>query len=160
MEAFSQALKPMGPFTGTYPCKIDSKSRVSLPADFRDLLPPEDSRAFYIFPSLTTKAIEACDREYIERIADAIEEQFAVFSQEEEILTRIIASSRRIGLDSTGRFILPEEFLKHGGLQEAVLFVGRGRRFQLWSQAHYDSHLQTLSTESIPEFRLKPKDKS
>ncbi len=147
----------MGPFTGTFPCKIDAKSRVSLPADFRDLLPSQDSRAFYLFPSLTTKAVEACDRFYIERIADAIEEQFAVFSQEEEILTRIIASARRVSLDSTGRFILPSEFVLHGGLQDTALFVGRGRRFQLWSKSFYDEHLQTLSTEKIPEFRLGPK---
>ena len=61
----------MALFTGTFENKVDGKGRVSLPADYRDLLTDADQRSFYIFPSPNLDALEACDEEFMQRVADS-----------------------------------------------------------------------------------------
>ena len=73
----------MALFAGTYENRIDRKGRVSLPADFRAELPIEGNRIVYVYPSPRGGALEACDRAFMQRMADSLE-QFDMFSDEED----------------------------------------------------------------------------
>ena len=128
----------MALFTGTFENKVDGKGRVSLPADYRDLLTDADQRSFYIFPSPNHDALEACDEDFMQRVADSIEEQADMFSDEEDGLSYIVSSARRVQYDSTGRFVLPAEFAEHAGIDGKAVFVGMTQRFQIWSPENYE----------------------
>lgn len=130
----------MALFTGTYENKVDKKGRVSLPAPFRDRLSGGPERVFYIFPAPSCEGLEAGDEAYMERIAEAIEDQAEVFSVEEDALGQIIADALPVQYDSTGRFILPKRFLDHTGIDETALFVGKAKRFQIWNPVAYADH--------------------
>lgn len=132
----------MALFTGTYENKVDGKGRVSLPADYRDLLSDDDNRSFYVFPSPTSNCLEACDKTFMQRVADSIEEQAEMFSDEEEGLSFIISSARRIQYDSTGRFVLPSDFALLAEIEEKAMFVGMSARFQIWNPAAYAERLR------------------
>ncbi|MDJ0686370.1 MAG: hypothetical protein QNJ84_16915 [Alphaproteobacteria bacterium] len=131
----------MALFTGNFENKVDGKGRVSLPASFRDELPDRSAgggqRSFYIFPSPTAPGLEAADAGFIERIAEAIETQTELFSPEEEALSQIIANALPVACDSTGRFVLPPRFQEAAQIKDKALFVGKIRRFQIWSPAVY-----------------------
>ena len=99
----------MALFAGTYENRIDRKGRVSLPADFRAELPIEGNRIVYVYPSPRGGALEACDRAFMQRMADSLE-QFDMFSDEEDDLASIIVSeARRVAIDGDGRVVLPPE---------------------------------------------------
>ncbi len=130
----------MALFAGTYENKIDRKGRVSLPADFRSELPVEGNRLIYVYPSPRGGALEACDRAFMQRMSDSLE-QFDMFSDEEDDLASIIvAAARRISLDGEGRIILPPELIEFAGVDGQVTFVGRGARFQMWSPETFARH--------------------
>jgi MraZ protein len=140
----------MALFTGRYENKVDGKGRVSLPADYRDLLAQGngDKRSFYIFPSPNVNCLEACDRGFITRIAASIEAQTEMFSQEEEALSQIIAQAMPINYDSTGRFVLPVDFMGYADLYEKALFIGKMARFQIWNPAAYITHALNAKTNN------------
>lgn len=138
----------MALFTGTFENKVDGKGRVSLPADYRDLLAEDPSRSFYVFPSPNTNCLEACDREFIQRVAESIEEQAEMFSEEEEGLSQIISSARRVSYDSTGRFVLPVEFQQFAKIADKAVFVGKAARFQIWNPEEYRSHADKARAKS------------
>jgi len=127
-------------FTGTFENKVDQKGRVSLPADYRDLLQKAEARSFYIFPSANIDALEACDESFMQIVANSIEEQADMFSEEEEALSYIISSAKRVSYDSTGRFVLPAEFSQFAEIDDKATFVGMSRRFQIWNPQAYASH--------------------
>ncbi|RED54105.1 division/cell wall cluster transcriptional repressor MraZ [Aestuariispira insulae] len=131
----------MALFTGTFENKVDQKGRVSLPADYRDLLSDNGNRSFYIFPSPNADCLEACDETFMQRVADSIEEQAAMFSEEEQGLSYIISNARRVSYDSTGRFVLPAEFADYAGISNLAVFVGMAARFQIWQP---DAHKASL----------------
>ena len=129
----------MALFAGTYENRIDRKGRVSLPADFRAELPAEGGRIVYIYPSPRGSALEACDRAFMQRMSDSLE-QFDMFSDEEEDLASIIvAEARRVTIDGEGRIILLPDLLKFAGIENHVAFVGRGARFQIWDPTAFST---------------------
>lgn len=122
----------MALFSGTFENRIDRKGRVSLPADFRSELPAEENRIVYVYPSPRGGALEACDRAFMQRLADSLE-QFDIFSDEEDdFAAMIVADSRRLSIDGEGRIVLPPELIAFAGIDERVTFVGHGSRFQIW----------------------------
>lgn len=128
-------------FTGTYENKVDGKGRVSLPADFRDLLSTvDDSRTFYIFPSPKHHALEACDKTFVENLVAQIENQTAMFSDEEDRMSSLLGSMRRVSYDSTGRFVLPDDFADDVGIGDSARFVGVGGRFTIWNPTTQEQH--------------------
>lgn len=144
----------MALFVGTHENKIDRKGRVSLPADFRAELPKSDERVVYIFPSLYTTALEACDRAALEQHAARIN-AFDQFSQEEAYFSsQILAEARKISIDGDGRIVLPGEFVSRAQIDGKALFVGGGQKFHIWQPEAYDEHRrvtqQALSGRTLP----------
>ncbi len=124
-------------FVGTHTNKMDSKGRVSLPAPFRDIVTEGTNTAFYIFPSPNGTMLEAGGVDLIEYIANSIEEQAPMFSEEEDAMSYIMASARLVQCDSTGRFIMPAEFIEFAKLNGEMTFVGKARRFQIHNTESY-----------------------
>ena len=130
----------MALFIGTHENKIDRKGRVSLPADYRAELPQEDDRTIYIFPSLYTIALEACDRTQLELHAQRIN-ALDQFSQEEAYFSsQILAEARKLSIDGDGRVVLPAEFLERARIEGKALFVGGGPKFHIWQPDAYTAH--------------------
>jgi MraZ protein len=130
----------MALFTGTFENKIDRKGRVSLPADFRTELPDGGDRVVYVYRSPKWAALEACDKSFMQRLADSLD-QLNMFSDEEDDLgATLVADARRIILDGEGRFILPSLFIDFAGLDDRAVFVGRGSRFQIWASAAFGDY--------------------
>ena len=93
----------MALFTGRHENKIDKKGRVSLPADFRAELPSESGqsssspgRVVYVFPSPRSEALIAVDRAYIQKLSDQIENEYDMFSDEEEDFSAVILADAQI----------------------------------------------------------------
>ena len=130
----------MALFTGTYENKVDRKGRVSLPSIFRSQLPDGDARVVHVYRSPNLPALEACDQDFMDRLADSLE-ALDMFSDEEEDLGGVIlADARALSLDGEGRIMIPAEHTAFAGIGERATFVGRGRRFQIWHPDTYGEH--------------------
>lgn len=133
----------MALFTGQHENKIDKKGRISLPADFRAELPEGPGKVIYVFPSPRNQCLEAVDRDFIQDLSDRIRE-FDMFSDEEEDFSAVVlADAKKTALDETGRITMPTNCLEHAGLTDKALFVGGGRRFQIWHPDAYQEHART-----------------
>ncbi|MEQ8603523.1 MAG: division/cell wall cluster transcriptional repressor MraZ [Marivibrio sp.] len=148
----------MALFTGTFENKVDKKGRVSLPADFRAELPDEGQRVVYIYPSPRDEALEACDKQFMQRIVDSIEDAPLYSDEEDDLGASIVANARKAQLDETGRLVLPPDFARLAGIDGAATFVGRGSRFQIWSPQRFAEHSdrarQRVKGRTLP---LRPK---
>ena len=59
-------------FIGRYLNKVDKKGRVSLPSQFRNILPKKSNNEIILFKSLKFKSIEGCSVQRINEIAKRI----------------------------------------------------------------------------------------
>ena len=124
-------------FMDTVVNKVDAKGRVSLPSDYRAIV-KELSTEIVCYRSLSAPCIEGCLEEELDKLANVIEDATDFFSETQDNLTNLIfGDARRFTFDSTGRIMLSEKLLKHAGITDTAVFVGKGRKFQIWNPQNW-----------------------
>ncbi len=130
----------MALFLGTIENKIDTKGRVSVPADFRMAIKNDDFQGVILYHSFTNKCIEGCTMSRMEQLSDATD-NLDLFSEENENLNSLIFSdARQLAFDITGRVIIPSDLLEFAGIKGNALFVGRGKTFQIWNADEFKKY--------------------
>ncbi|MCW9033944.1 MAG: hypothetical protein OQJ97_06960 [Rhodospirillales bacterium] len=121
----------MATFAGTFENKVDTKGRVSVPAQFRAEL-TDKAEGVYLYPSLTDKnTIEACPAEWMDEMK-AYLKRLPPMSQRRRMLTRaIFGPARFVKLEPDGRLVLPKEFIQLASIEKQAAFVGLAETFQI-----------------------------
>ena len=124
-------------FMDTITNKVDAKGRVSLPSDYRAIV-KELSTEIVCYRSLSAPCIEGCVEDTLDKLATEIENSTDFFSETQDNLTNLIfGDAKRFPFDSTGRIVLTDKLLQHAGITDAAVFVGKGRKFQIWSPENW-----------------------
>ena len=131
-------------FLDTVTNKVDAKGRVSLPSDYRAIL-KNLSTDVVCYRSLTSPCIEGCTEDLLEKLAANMESSMDFFSNEQDELTNLIfGDAKRFPFDSTGRIVLSEKLLKHAQISDTAVFIGKGRKFQIWSPKNWEKEEQRI----------------
>ena len=144
-------------FMDTIINKVDAKGRVSLPADYRTIV-KESSSEIVCYRSLTSPCIEGCLEDLLDKLAMEIENSTDFFSQTQDNLTNLIFGDvRRFSFDSTGRIGLSEKLLKYAEITDTAVFVGKGRKFQIWNPDNWEREEARIRAEVLknrPQLRV------
>ena len=127
--------------------KVDAKGRVSLPSDYRSIV-KELSTEIVCYRSLNAPCIEGCLEDTLEKLATEIENSTDFFSETQDNLTNLIfGDAKRFTFDSTGRISLTEKLLKHAQITDTAVFVGKGRKFQIWNPENWEKEEKRIRAE-------------
>lgn len=131
------AMRKVFLFMDTIVNKVDAKGRVSLPADYRAIV-KDLSAEIVCYRSLSAPCIEGCLEDTLDKLATEIENATDFFSETQDNLTNLIfGDAKRFTFDSTGRIMLSEKLLKHAQISDTAVFVGKGRKFQIWNPQNW-----------------------
>lgn len=134
-------------FMDTIVNKVDAKGRVSLPSDYRAMV-KELSTEIVCYRSLTAPCIEGCLEDLLEKLATDIENATDFFSETQDNLTNLIfGDAKRFSFDSTGRIVLTEKLLSHAQITDTAVFVGKGRKFQIWNPENWEKEEKRIREE-------------
>ena len=170
-EAISGAVSLRDParFVGRFSNKIDSKGRVSVPADLRRYLEPgasEPAAMLYCFPSLFSSELQCGGPDLVKLILSTIETVDIFDGDHFEREAEVTGETRRLYFDDNGRVVIPKELRDHAGLEGEVVFQGRGPHFVMTKPAKVQSlrdraralteeQKQTIKARSAPSFLSK-----
>jgi MraZ protein len=126
-------------FLGNHQNKLDAKGRVSIPAPFRNALKNQSRDGsiaigvpVVLRPSHKRPCIEGWPEKEFDALAKPLE-QYDEFSEEhDDLITALYADAWQMETDKEGRIVLPGELAAHAGLKENVVFLGLGKRFEIW----------------------------
>ena len=136
-------------FLDTVYNKVDTKGRVSLPADYRSIVKELNSE-IVCYRSLSAPCIEGCVEDLLEKLASEIETSTDFFSQTQDDLTNLIfGDAKRFTFDSTGRIVLGEKLLQHAQITDTAVFVGKGRKFQIWNPQNWEKEEARVRAEVL-----------
>lgn len=136
-------------FMDTITNKVDAKGRVSLPSDYRAIV-KELSTEIVCYRSLSAPCIEGCLEDSLDKLATEIENSTDFFSETQDNLTNLIfGDAKRFPFDSTGRIILTEKLLQHAGITDSAVFVGKGRKFQIWNPENWAKEEARIRAEVL-----------
>ena len=129
--------------------KVDAKGRVSLPSDYRAIV-KELSTEIVCYRSLTAPCIEGCLEDALDKLATDIENATDFFSETQDNLTNLIfGDAKRFSFDSTGRIMLTDKLLKHAQITDTAVFVGKGRKFQIWNPENWEKEEARIRAEVL-----------
>ncbi len=127
----------MDRFVAHYTNRLDAKGRVSLPAPFRALLLKDGLEALHVHPALGLPTYDCGGQRLLSEL-DQLVARFPAYSRERELIAhRVFGSSLQLKLDGEGRFVVPDVMRFHAGITDAIVFVGMGYKFQIWSPERF-----------------------
>lgn len=136
----------MALLVGRHVNKIDSKGRVSVPKPFRAALARDRQMGaadaflgLYAFPSFKYPALEACAEDFMQRLAEGLEDMDVFSDDQDDLAAVILENARELPMDPEGRIVLPDELRDYANIKDEVLFVGRGPRMMIWEPNAYDA---------------------
>ncbi|MDR1065144.1 MAG: hypothetical protein LBL25_02115 [Oscillospiraceae bacterium] len=119
-----------------YRHKLDQKSRVSIPAQFRKVL----GDAFYL-----TLSDKNCLEGYTEEAYKKISDEFDELDPDIGLFWR--ANSALCEIDAQGRTFIPQELREKINLGQDVMLVGNGSMFLLWNTDEWKRVNEENSTQ-------------
>lgn len=138
----------MALFLSNFTNKIDSKGRISVPAQFRMALANQDFSGVIVYESFVSKAIEGCDIERIRHLSDSIDELEPFSETRDAFATAILGGSIQLPFDSDGRIILPQSLIEFAGLKDKATFIGKGKTFEIWQPETFSSYMEEAKNKA------------
>ena len=123
----------MSLFLSSYENRLDTKGRISVPASFRASVSDEKFAGVVLFRSFTNNCIEGFAMSRMEQMAAATDKMGVFDSELDDLSAVLFADARQLAFDVTGRIVIPGDLLKHAGITDSAIFVGRGNSFQIWN---------------------------
>jgi MraZ protein len=131
----------MALFLSTFINKIDSKGRVSVPAQFRASLASQDFHGIIIYESFINDCMEGSDMNRIKALSESIDNLDPFSEERDAFATSILGSAIQLAFDNDGRVILPQNLIQKVEIKDQALFVGKGSTFEIWQPAKFDKYL-------------------
>ena len=147
-------------FLSTTTNGVDAKGRVSVPADFRAVVRGGPFDGVVVWPSFEGPYLEGGGQQLLERYAESLEAMDPYDDNRDAIEHAIFASARPLSFDSTGRVVLPKDFIDHAGIDGKATFVGLSSRFQIWNPDAYSEHRERArarAKENKHALRMRPR---
>lgn len=138
----------MALFLSTFTNKVDSKGRVSVPAQFRASLVNKDFSGIVVYESFVNDCIEGCDIERIKKISESIDNLDPFSEERDAFATTVLGGSVQLSMDSEGRVVLPESLLKTAKIKDSVVFLGKGSTFEIWQPAKFEEYAAKAKKEA------------
>ena len=130
-------------FLSTHLNKIDKKGRVSIPSQFRSILTNNGGNSVVVYKSVINNCIECCSLERIEAVYAMIEQLDPLSEEYDHLTTSILGASTQLVFDKEeGRVVVPKNLTQEVGIDENVVFVGKGKTFEMWNPETFDAHFK------------------
>ena len=124
-------------FVGKYNNSIDSKSRVIVPAKFRDEL---EGRC------IIAKSLDRCLTIYpLAQWEKFVEEKLEILPagnpQARKLKRHFYSSAAECDVDKQGRLTIPQELKEYAGIEKELITVGSDKTIDVWSREHWEDEL-------------------
>jgi MraZ protein len=121
-------------FLGTHTSKLDAKGRVSIPAPFRHVLSAAGGpkTPLVLRPSHTHPCLEGWSVSGFEALTEPLDRLNVLGEEYEDLAAALFADAHPSEPDAEGRVVLPAALIAHANLTDRAVFMGLGKRFQIW----------------------------
>ncbi|MFO7876545.1 MAG: division/cell wall cluster transcriptional repressor MraZ [Desulfovermiculus sp.] len=122
---------------------IDSKGRLMLPPDFRDLILEGEGAG-----QVMLTRFDACVYGYAlpewEQIVNSFQHLNLARPDMRRFQRFFLGGAMQVPLDKQGRILVPPHLRKYAALDKEVVLAGSGRRFEIWNVKRYEQEMDNF----------------
>lgn len=127
-------------FIGEFECKIDAKGRLMMPSGLRKQLDPAAQERFVL-----NRGFEKClvlyPKNEWEGISAEVNKLNQYVKKNREFIRYFYRGASEMGLDGTGRLLLPKRMLEYAGADKEVVLFAYSNRIEIWDKSTYEGLL-------------------
>lgn len=127
-------------FLGEYQHSLDDKSRITIPAKFRDGL-----GASFVM----TRGLDACLFVYPRDDWNIMEQKLRTMplsrSDARQFIRFLFSGAAELDLDKQGRVLIPSKLREYAGITENCVVIGVGTRVEIWDANKWQSYSETAA---------------
>lgn len=131
-------------FYGEYEHALDAKSRVIVPARFREIFKERYVERFFI-----TRGLDQCLFLFTEEAWKAVEKTYAAMSftkeQSRHFNRLLFSGASDVVCDKQGRILIPDYLKNHAEIKTDVMIIGVSNRIEIWAKEKWQSFLSDKS---------------
>ncbi|MHB8109408.1 MAG: division/cell wall cluster transcriptional repressor MraZ [Syntrophorhabdaceae bacterium] len=131
-------------FAGRYEYSIDDKSRVSIPAKFREALSLSgDAR-------LILTNLDGCIVAYPYPEWLAIQDKISAHPIRKDaraFVRYFYSGATECSIDKLGRILIPQSLKTDAHIQKAVVIVGMGRKIEVWAKEQWEEIVRLATAD-------------
>ncbi len=126
-------------FLGQYQHTLDDKSRLMIPARFRESL---EGGAFI------TQGFDRClmvmTGVYFKQVYDSLNGMNLTDPGARLLRRLILANAYPVEVDKVGRVLVPQNLRQYAGLAGEAIIAGQGEYFEVWTPAAWDEQMKQI----------------
>lgn len=123
-------------FAGRYPYTIDDKSRVSIPAKFRDVLSASNDMRLML-TNLDGCIVGYPYHEWL-AIQDRTSNAGSIKKEHRAFLRYFYSGITECPIDKLGRILIPQSLRNDANIRKNVVIVGMGTKIEIWAQERWE----------------------
>jgi MraZ protein len=132
-------------FIGRYEYSIDDKSRVSIPAKFREALSlSADSR---LILTILDGCIAAYPYQEWLQIQNNISASGPKSKEQRAFLRYFFAGATECAFDKLGRVLIPQALKTDAQIQKNVVIVGVGKKIEVWAKEKWEELVRIATAD-------------
>ena len=139
-------------FRGLHAINLDAKGRLAVPSRFREKLDLEAIKELVVTIDTESPCLLLYPLPSWEDIEKKLENLPSFNPATRRIQRLLIGHATELEIDNSGRILLPPLLRKHADLDKHIMFVGQGKKFELWDATQWETFCEKwLAEEANPE---------
>jgi MraZ protein len=128
----------MATFIGDYPCKVDEKGRVILPASFKKQMPTASEDRFVVRKDIFEDCLVLYTLDDWNVQLEKIRSRINPYNREHNrFLRNFFMATAEVTLDNNSRMLIPRRLLDMAGITRDVIMAGQDGRIEIWPEEAY-----------------------
>lgn len=129
----------MPSFSGKHYYSVDEKSRLIVPAPFREIITSNYSPKLYITNAAFDRCLHIYPHEEWVRLEDKVRTLPKMNKDVRFFMRRVIASAQECSVDKQGRILIPSALRQDAGINSDVVVVGQIDKIEIWDRKEWDA---------------------
>ncbi|MDP1573683.1 MAG: division/cell wall cluster transcriptional repressor MraZ [Coxiellaceae bacterium] len=138
-------------FRGLSAGQIDSKGRITIPANYRTLMVEESSGSLVVTIDPEEKILLLYPFPAWQVIEEKLESLPSFQPAARRIQRLLLGHATEVELDRQGRILLPTLLRDYADLDKNVMLVGQGKKIEIWSEPLWEDARATWLAEGMDE---------
>jgi len=132
-------------FAGRFEYAIDDKSRVSIPAKFREMLSVHHDLRL-IFTNLDGCIVGYPFQEWL-NIEEKISNRSSMKKEERLFLRYFFSGASECAIDRLGRVLLPQALKTDAHIKKNVVIIGMGKKIEIWAKEKWEELVKQATSD-------------
>ncbi len=127
-------------FIGDFPCKLDAKGRLTLPAAFKKQMQAVGQESFVVKKDIFEKCLVLYPIKEWQEQVEILNKKINPYNREHnKFLREFHRGKAELSIDNVGRVLIPKRLLEIIGESSDLILAGLESKIEIWDKDTYES---------------------